>query len=183
MTEASGAPKDGNEADPQTPFCAGEVGMMSTPGWVQGLIEDPETGCPDMMANVGVFALPGSDGGAAPVLLGGSDIAVAAKSANQDLAKEVVALMLSDEYQTIMAESRAHARPRCRWPACSVTTSSPQATILAGVQRQAARRRRRAGLRWRAPGSSRTCSWRSRKVATSPSWRPPRTRRIAAQLN
>jgi N,N'-diacetylchitobiose transport system substrate-binding protein len=105
MTEASGAPKDGNEADPQTPFCAGEIGMMSAPGWVTGLIEDPEAGCPDMMADVGVFALPGSDGGAAPVLLGGSDIAVAAKSSHQDLAKEVIALMVSEEYQTLMAEA------------------------------------------------------------------------------
>jgi N,N'-diacetylchitobiose transport system substrate-binding protein len=105
MDQASGAPKDGNEADPQTPFCAGEIGMMITPSWVTGLIEDPEAGCPDMMENVGVFALPGSDGGAAPVLLGGSDIAVAAKSQNQDLAKEVVALMVSEEYQTIMAEA------------------------------------------------------------------------------
>ncbi len=37
------------------------------------------------------------------MLLGGSDIAIAAKSPNQDLAKEAVALMLSDDYQTIMA--------------------------------------------------------------------------------
>ena len=37
--------------DPWTPFCAGEIGMMSAPGWVKGLIEDPETGCPDMVAN------------------------------------------------------------------------------------------------------------------------------------
>lgn len=104
--EASGAPKDGNEADPWTPWCAGEVGMMSTPGWVKGLIEDPETGCPDTFAKqMGVFALPGSDGSPAPVLLGGSDIAVAAKSPNQDLAREAVALMLSDDYQTIMAEN------------------------------------------------------------------------------
>ncbi|CAA9372153.1 MAG: ABC transporter, substrate-binding protein (cluster 1, maltose/g3p/polyamine/iron) [uncultured Nocardioides sp.] len=104
--EASGAPKDGNEADPWTPFCAGEVGMMSTPGWVKGLLEDPETGCPDGHAKqVGVFALPGADGEPAPVLLGGSDLAIAAKSANQDLAKEVVALMVSEEYQTIMAEA------------------------------------------------------------------------------
>ena len=100
--QASGAPKDGNEADPWTPFCAGEIGMMSTPGWVRGMIEDPEAGCPDMMKNVGVFALPGTDGAPAPVLLGGSDIAISAKSANQDLAKKAVALMLSDEYQTIM---------------------------------------------------------------------------------
>jgi N,N'-diacetylchitobiose transport system substrate-binding protein len=106
FTEASGAPKDGNEADPWTPFCAGEVGMMSTPGWVKGLLEDPETGCPDGHAKqVGVFALPGPDGDPAPVLLGGSDIAIAAKSANQDLAQEAVELMLSEDYQTLMAEA------------------------------------------------------------------------------
>lgn len=106
FTEASGAPKDGNEADPWTPFCAGEVGMMSTPGWVKGLLDDPETGCPDGHAKqVGVFALPGPDGDPAPVLLGGSDIAIAAKSANQDLAQEAVALMLSEDYQTLMAEA------------------------------------------------------------------------------
>ncbi len=105
MTEASGAAKDGNEADPQVPFCNNEIGMMSTPGWVMGLISDPETGCPDMVENIGVFALPGADGEPAPVLLGGSNIAVAAKSANQDLAKDAVALMLSDEYQTILAEN------------------------------------------------------------------------------
>jgi N,N'-diacetylchitobiose transport system substrate-binding protein len=103
MEQASGAAKDGNEENPQTPFCNGEVGMMSAPGWVKGLIEDPETGCPDMMANVGVFALPGSDGSPAPVLLGGSDIAISAKSKNQDLAADVVGLMLSDDYQKLMA--------------------------------------------------------------------------------
>lgn len=103
---ASGAPKDGNEADPWTPFCAGEVGMMSTPGWVKGLIEDPEAGCPDGHAKeIGVFAMPGPDGQPAPVLLGGSDLAVAAKSANQELAQEAIALMLSEDYQTLMAEA------------------------------------------------------------------------------
>jgi N,N'-diacetylchitobiose transport system substrate-binding protein len=103
MEQASGAAKDGNEENPQTPFCAGEVGMLSAPGWVKGLIDDPDTGCPDMDANLGVFALPGSDGQPAPVLLGGSDIAISAKSENQDLAKDVVGLMLSDDYQKIMA--------------------------------------------------------------------------------
>jgi len=105
MDEASGAAKDGNEADAQVPFCNDEIGMMSVPGWMTGLINDPDVGCPDMMKNVGVFPLPGSDGSPAPVLLGGSNIAVAAKSPNQDLAKDAVALMLSDEYQTILAEN------------------------------------------------------------------------------
>jgi N,N'-diacetylchitobiose transport system substrate-binding protein len=105
MEQASGAPKDGNESDPATPFCAGEIGMMSTPSWVTGLIDDPDTGCPDMMKNVGVFALPGNDGAPAPMLLGGSDIAISAKSKNQDLSKDVVGLMLSDDYQGIMAKA------------------------------------------------------------------------------
>jgi N,N'-diacetylchitobiose transport system substrate-binding protein len=105
MTEASGAAKDGNETDPQVPFCNDEVAMMSAPGWVAGLIEDPEVGCPDLMKQVGVFALPGNDGSPAPVLLGGSNIAVSAKSPNQEQAKDAVALMLSDEYQTILAEN------------------------------------------------------------------------------
>jgi N,N'-diacetylchitobiose transport system substrate-binding protein len=102
---ASGAPKDGNEADSWTPFCAGEVGMMSTPGWVMGLLNDPKTGCPDLAKKVGVFALPGSDGQPAPVLLGGSDIAIAAKSPHQALAQKAVALMVSEEYQTILAKN------------------------------------------------------------------------------
>jgi N,N'-diacetylchitobiose transport system substrate-binding protein len=103
--QASGAAKDGNEADPATPFCHNEVGMLSAPGWVKGLIEDPKAGCPDLMKKVGVFALPGSDGKPAPVLLGGSDIAIAAKSKNQGLAKKAVALMLSDDYQTILGKA------------------------------------------------------------------------------
>ena len=105
FTEASGAPADANESDPVTPFCAGKIGMMSRPGWVMGLLTDPEAGCPDLAEQVGVFALPGSDGGPAPVLLGGSDIAVAAQTPNQDLARDIVALMLSDEYQGILAEN------------------------------------------------------------------------------
>lgn len=103
--EASGAGKDANEGDPQIPFCANEVAMLSAPGWLGGVLNDPELGCPDVMENVGVFALPGQDGEPAPVLLGGSNIAVSASSPNQELAKDVVALMLSEEYQTIMVEA------------------------------------------------------------------------------
>ncbi|TYL51466.1 extracellular solute-binding protein [Nocardioides sp. BGMRC 2183] len=105
FTEASGAPADANESDPVTPFCANQIGMMSRPGWVYGMLTDKESGCPELAKQIGVFALPGSDGEPAPVLLGGSDIAVPAKSPNQDLAREAVALMLSDDYQGILAEA------------------------------------------------------------------------------
>ncbi|GAB2681274.1 sugar ABC transporter substrate-binding protein [Thalassiella azotivora] len=103
--EASGAPKDGNETDAQVPFCAGQAAMVSAPGWLRGVLEDPESGCPELMDQVGVFALPGQDGEPAPVLLGGSDIAVSAASPNQELAIELVELMTSEEYQTMMAEA------------------------------------------------------------------------------
>jgi len=102
--EASGAPADATEADPVTPFCAGEIGMMVRPGWVKGMLEDPKTGCPDLAKNLGVFPLPGADGHPAPVLLGGSDLGISAKSKNQALAKKALALMLSDDYQTILAQ-------------------------------------------------------------------------------
>jgi len=102
---ASGAPADANESDPVTPFCAGKIGMMSRPGWVYGMLTDEESGCPELAEQVGVFALPGSDGEPAPVLLGGSNVAVSAKSPHQDLAHDVIALMLSEEYQTILAEA------------------------------------------------------------------------------
>jgi N,N'-diacetylchitobiose transport system substrate-binding protein len=61
-------------------------------------------GCPDQEANLGVYALPGMDGGAAKVFAGGSNIAVAAKSAHPELATDALAIMLSDEYQTILGK-------------------------------------------------------------------------------
>ncbi len=101
----SGAGKDANEEDPQVPFCAGQAAMVSAPGWLLGVLEDPETGCPDLVADIGAFALPGLDGGVAPVLLGGSDIAVSAASQHQEEALALVGIMLSEEYQTILGEN------------------------------------------------------------------------------
>jgi ABC-type glycerol-3-phosphate transport system substrate-binding protein len=105
FNEASGAPKDGNEAAPEVPFCAGEIGMMLRPGWVRWSIDNADIGCPDLAPQLGVFPLPGSDGEPAPVLLGGSNIAISAKSQHQELAYNLVKLMLSDEYQTQMAKA------------------------------------------------------------------------------
>jgi N,N'-diacetylchitobiose transport system substrate-binding protein len=117
FTNASAAPKDGNEADPVTPFCAGQVGMFSAPPWVSGQltdgIVDPATeevvaaGCPDLTTPemLGAFTLPGSDGEAAPVMLGGSNVAIPVKSQHQELALEVIKIMLSDEFQSQFAEA------------------------------------------------------------------------------
>ena len=105
--QASGAAKDGNEADSWTPFCAGEIGMVSAPGWIKGLIKDPKTGCPDTYGKqIGVFALPGHRRQAR---LRCCSVAPTSRSRrsrqNQELAQKAVALMLSDDYQTILAEN------------------------------------------------------------------------------
>lgn len=101
----SGAGRDANEQDPQVPFCAGQAAMVSAPGWLLSVLEDPETGCPDLVSDIGAFALPGLDGGVAPVLLGGSDIAVSAASQHQEEALSLVEIMLGEEYQTILGEN------------------------------------------------------------------------------
>ncbi len=86
MTDASRAPKDANETNPQVGYCEGTAVQLSAPSWVKWSILAPldaETpGCPDEEANLGVYALPGMDGGAAQVFAGGSNIAVSAKSAH-----------------------------------------------------------------------------------------------------
>jgi len=109
MTTASLAPKDGNETDPQVPYCAGTAAQLSAPSWVRWSILAPADadapGCPDQEDNLGVFALPGEDGGAAQVFAGGSNVAVAAKSDHPDLAVDALKIMLSDEYQTILGEA------------------------------------------------------------------------------
>lgn len=109
MQKASTAPKDGQETNPQVGFCDGSTLQLSAPSWVKWSILAPldaETpGCPDQEANLGVYAMPGKSGGAAQVFAGGSNIAVAAKSAHPELATKALAIILSDKFQTIYGEN------------------------------------------------------------------------------
>lgn len=111
MTNASNAPKDGDESELQVPFCAGQTTFLSAPNWIRWSIQAPADaeapGCPDTYgSDLHAFALPGATAGTpAKVFAGGSNVAVAARSANVDLAKDALAIMLSDEYQTILAEN------------------------------------------------------------------------------
>ncbi|GGR15948.1 extracellular solute-binding protein [Agromyces mediolanus] len=108
MATASVAPKDANETSPEVGFCDGTTLQLSAPSWVKFSILAPvdaeAPGCPDQEANLGVYALPGKDGGAAQVFAGGSNIGVSAKSAHPDLAVDALKIILSDEFQTIYAE-------------------------------------------------------------------------------
>ena len=102
---ANSAPADGDDANDWLAFCAGEVGMMPAPGWKPGQITNPDNGCPEMEANIGVFAMPGSEAGTtAPVLLGGSNLGIPANSENQELALELLKVLVSAGFQQQFAE-------------------------------------------------------------------------------
>ncbi len=109
-TQASNAPADGNEQDPQIPFCAGEIGFLSAPAWVQWSIGAPadaeNPGCPDTFGkDLGAFPLPGLEAGTtAPIFAGGSNVAVATKSQSPEKAKAALKILLSEGYQKLLAE-------------------------------------------------------------------------------
>jgi len=105
MDKASGAPKDSDEAKDYIAFCKGQVAMLMGPGWKGGQIINKDDGCPAMESKLGAFALPGKTAGTtAPAFLGGSNLAIAAKSKNQDLAYDLLKILSSDGYQKKFAE-------------------------------------------------------------------------------
>jgi N,N'-diacetylchitobiose transport system substrate-binding protein len=100
MDQASGAPKDGDESKDYIAFCNGEIGMLMAPGWKIGQIVNETDGCPAMKDKIGAFALPGAAAGeTAPVFLGGSNLAISAKSEHQDLALDLIKVMVGAGYQ------------------------------------------------------------------------------------
>ncbi|MFJ6679800.1 extracellular solute-binding protein [Microbacterium sp. NPDC091382] len=105
------APADADETDPQVPFCAGEVGFLSAPSWVQWSILAPADaeapGCPDEAGKeLAAYALPGmTEGEVAPVFAGGSSIAIAAKSDASEKSQAALEIILSEGYQKILAEN------------------------------------------------------------------------------
>lgn len=106
MTTASVAAKDGDETEAWVPFRTEKAATLSVPSWAYwSIVADEDGNDTPLTDTLGYFALPGKDGGAAQVFAGGSNIGVAAKSKNVDLAKKALEIILSDEYQTILAEN------------------------------------------------------------------------------
>jgi len=105
VEQTSGAPKDGDDSKDYLAFCNGEVGMMPAPGWKPGQIINKDDGCPAMEANIGAFAMPGlTTGTTSPAFLGGSNLAVSAKSKNPELANELLKILVSKDYQKQFAD-------------------------------------------------------------------------------
>lgn len=96
---ASTAPQDGKDAEAWVPFNNGEAAMFMAPSWARWSVEETKA------EDLGAFALPGVDGGVAPVFAGGSDIAISAQSQHKDLSADLMRLIFSDDYQTMLAEN------------------------------------------------------------------------------
>lgn len=100
----SKAPADTDEATPQQSevFAKGDVAMMIALPWEANSALAANR---RLTGKLGTFPIPSHTAGqTAPVFLGGSDLAIPAGSANQNLAYDWVKLMLSEKYQTRLAK-------------------------------------------------------------------------------
>jgi len=106
MTTASLAPKDGDETEAWVPFRTEKAATLSAPSWAYwSIVADENKADTALTKTVGFYALPGKNGGAAQVFAGGSNIGISAKSAHPELAKSALEIMLSDDYQTLLAKA------------------------------------------------------------------------------
>jgi N,N'-diacetylchitobiose transport system substrate-binding protein len=106
MDKASGAPKDGDESKDYLSFCKNEIAMLMAPGWKIGQILNTDDGCPALKDKIGAFALPGSEAGStSPAFLGGSNLAISKNSKHQDLAYDLLKIMVSKGYQEQFASA------------------------------------------------------------------------------
>jgi len=92
---------------------APEAATIMAPGWARWSIgdltkNDEGEEVRDGMADdstFDIFALPGVDGGIAPVFAGGSNIAVSAKSEHPELSENLLRIIFSSTYQTMLGEN------------------------------------------------------------------------------
>ena len=100
----SRADKTGDEAKQDAAFAQGHIAMIIANGWEVGVITDPKAGNPALKDKLGAFPIPSHNSGqTAPVFLGGSDLAVAAKSKHINLANEWVGMLTGQKHMSDMA--------------------------------------------------------------------------------
>ncbi|MFF5481720.1 extracellular solute-binding protein [Streptomyces sp. NPDC012935] len=100
----SKAPKDKDEATPQQAevFAKGDVGAFIGMGWEAGTAIAANK---KIEQDIGYFTIPGATADKPEgVFLGGSNLAVAAGSKKQELAKEFLKIALSDQYEGELAK-------------------------------------------------------------------------------
>ncbi|MBQ1096848.1 extracellular solute-binding protein [Streptomyces sp. b94] len=101
----SKAPQDKDEATPQQGdvFAKGNVGSFIGMGWEAATAIKAN---PKIEKDIGYFTIPGETAGKPEgVFLGGSNLAVAAGSKKQELAKEFLKIALSDKFEGQLAKA------------------------------------------------------------------------------
>ena len=95
----SKAPVDSDDTKNLEAFQTGDVGMMIDSWWAPGALANGP-----LKADVGAFALPGTQpGSTAPVYIGGSDLAIPARSARPALAAQWIRELTGTQVQTLLA--------------------------------------------------------------------------------
>src|SRR5256712_5165656 len=103
VSQLSRADKSGDEAKQDAAFAQGHIAMIIANGWEVGVITDPKSGDPSLKDKLDAFPIPSHNSGqSAPVFLGGSDLAIAAHSKQQALAREWVGLLGGTKFQSQM---------------------------------------------------------------------------------
>jgi len=90
-----------------------EAATIFAPGWAHWSIGDLAPDPADDTKTIatwnddtfGTFVLPGVDGSPAPVFAGGSNIAISAASKNQEASKELMKIIFSADFQTMLGEN------------------------------------------------------------------------------
>ncbi len=111
VTEADSTPWVNINTQPNA--AAPEAATIIAPGWAHWSIGDLAPDPADDTKTIatwndevfGTYVLPGADGGVAPVFAGGSNIAVSAASKNQAGARELMKIIFSEEYQTMLGKN------------------------------------------------------------------------------
>ena len=98
---------DGSNGEPPA------AATIMAPGWARWSIGDMTTNdagdeVRDGMADdtkFDIFALPGVDGGVAPVFAGGSNLAISAQSQHPELAKNLLRIIYSEDFQNLLGKN------------------------------------------------------------------------------
>lgn len=81
-----------------------QTAMIIDPTWMPGVVTGGDNGNPDLEGKLGVFVVPGHEPGTVlPQFLGGSDIAINARTTKADLAIEYTKLLTGQKYQSVLA--------------------------------------------------------------------------------
>ncbi|RAJ41359.1 N,N'-diacetylchitobiose transport system substrate-binding protein [Kitasatospora sp. SolWspMP-SS2h] len=93
-----------NEADQAKVLGHEKAGLIYANGWEQSVATAPITGTPALQDSLRIAAMPGPNGKPLPSFIGGSDLAVTAKSQNSEAAADWVRMFTSSKSEQVLAD-------------------------------------------------------------------------------